>query len=194
VQRRSVTSGARVVIAMFGAVAALTVLVVAAFLLTDEPAVRCVEGELQDNAARPDGTVLPRVETFATLGEAESFICRRIPHPRSTGDLTLTQVRVARERNLGETIEGKGGASMELEYWLDDVSRLRLLVTFPPEGESGVEGPPPEEITIRGEPALLQGVDSGTYVLWAREGFSFFAAAAPGVERSALLQMLESVR
>ena len=110
------TSGAKVVIAMFGAVGAIAVFVVVAFLLTDQPAVRCVEGELQDTAVRADGSVLPRVETYTTLEEAESFICRRIPHPRDTGDLALREVRVARERNLGNTIEGEGGASTEIEY------------------------------------------------------------------------------
>jgi hypothetical protein len=189
------TSGARVVIVMFAAVIAIALLVVAAFLLTNERAVRCVEGELQDNAVRPDGSVLPRVETFSTLEEAESFICRHIPHPRNTGGLNLARVRVARELNLGRTIEGEGGASIEFEYESDHVLQLRLQVTFPPEDEAeDVEGPGVERISLRGVSAILQSIDAGTRVFWTQGGFSYFADARTGFDRDTLLRVLESVR
>jgi len=172
-----VTSGAKVVILMFASVLAIAALVVVAFLLTKEPAVRCVEGEMQDNAVRADGSVLPRVETFSTLGAAEAFICRRIPHPRATGDLMLREVRVARELSLGKTIEGEGGASIEIEYASGRAAAsLRLAVKFPevplPEATAAEE-----RVRIQGREGFLFSRDGLTLAQWNKGGFTFAAEA-----------------
>jgi hypothetical protein len=189
------TSGAKVVLVTLGGVVAVAIFVVAAFLLTDTNNLRCVEGELQDNALRPDGSVLPRIESFETIEDAEAFICRRIPHPLDTGDLILRRVHVARQLNLGKTIEGEGGASIEFEYELDYVPQLRLQVAFPPQDESeAVEGPTVERITLRGVSAFLQSIDAGTRVVWTQGDFSYFADARTGFDRATLLRILESIR
>jgi hypothetical protein len=190
-----VTSGAKVVIAMFAATGAIAAFVVVAFLLTNAQAVRCVEGEMQDNAVRPDGTVLPRVETFSTLEEAESFICRRIPHPRDTGNLTLREVRVARELSLGKTIEGEGGADIEIDYAADGsaAGALAFAVVFPPIPLPEGAG---ELISVRGEDAILASVRTAATVQWNKGDFTFSAGAefSPDFSLEDLLAILESVR
>jgi hypothetical protein len=195
-----VTSGAKVIVLLLGAVGAVALFAVVAFLLTDERGVRCVEGELQDNVIAPDGTIYPRIESFATLAEAEAFVCRRLPRPRRLDGLELSLVRVARERNLGDTIEGEGGVFMEYEYGLAaEPATLRLGVNFPPpntlpEGSG-------EALSVRGEEgriaegSLQDGVDTA-FVVWIKDGFYFNAHArySPDFDREALLRILESVR
>ncbi len=187
------TSGAKVVLVMFGSVLAIAAFVVAAFLLTDGPAVRCVTGELQDNAVRADGSVLPRVETFSTIEEAEGFICRRIPHPRDIDGLTLSEVRVARERNLGDTIEGEGGANVELEYARPDGAIFALAVVFPSVPFTEFSG---ERIAVQGQEAMLQNPGGIVTVQWNKDGWTFSAGAELEVDFTleAMLDLLESIR
>jgi hypothetical protein len=190
------TSGAKVVIVMFAAVIAIALFVVAAFLLTNKPAVKCVEGEMQDNAVRPDGSVLPRVETFSTLDEAESFICRRIPHPRNTGDFVLKEVRVARKLSLGRTIEGEGGADIEIDYAPEgqETPSFSFGAFFPPIPlPSGAH----ETISLQGVDALLaRAGDAAATVQWNKGSWTFTAGAEFDDQLSLddLLRILETVR
>jgi hypothetical protein len=195
-----VTSGAKVIVLLLGAVGAVALFAVVAFLLTDEPGVRCVEGELQDNRVAPDGTIYPRIESFASLAEAEAFVCRRLPRPRRLDGLELTVVRVARERNLGDTIEGEGGVFMEYEYALAaEPAALRLGVNFPPPGALP-EGSG-EALSVQGKDGRIaeshrqDGADTA-FVVWIKDGFYFNAHAlySPDFDRDALLRVLESVR
>jgi hypothetical protein len=184
---------------MFAAVAAITVAVIAAFLVFGDEGVRCVEGEMQDNATRPDGSVLPRVERFSTFAEAEAFICRSIPHPRQTEGLTLREVRVARERSLGDTIEGEGGAELEADYLSMD-GQVTHIVTF------GAAFPPRPLLTESGQPLSINGRDGvlipgepggePTEVVWNQDGWTLRSSATldPDFRLQALLDVLESVR
>jgi len=195
-----VTSGAKVVLAMLAGVAAVAVFVVAAFLLTDTANLRCVEGELQDNRVAPDGTMYPRVESFVTIEEAEAFVCRRLPYPRDLDGLSLTTVRVARERNLAKTIEGEGGVFMEYEYALGgEPAVLRLGVNFPPPRSlPGREG---DALSIQDQKGVISEATSQTgiqslNVAWIKGGFYFDATAhiGPDFGRERLVKILESVR
>jgi hypothetical protein len=180
---------------MFGGVALVTLAVIVGFLLTHEEPLRCVEGELQDNATRPDGSVLPRVETFDNLRDAEEFICRRIPHPRDTQGFTLTTVRVARERNLGDTIEGEGGADIEFTYaWEGGGRGFEFSVWFPQELLPSGAGW--QETRLDGKDALVREAAGITSLRWNRGGFSYAAQAELGntFDLSALISVLESVR
>jgi hypothetical protein len=183
---------------MFAAVAAITVAVIAAFLVFGDEGVRCVEGEMQDNATRADGSVLPRVERFSTFTEAEAFICRSIPRPRQTEGLTLRQVRVARERNLGDTIEGEGGAELEADYLrMDQVTHIVTFgAAFPPSPLPRESGQP---LSINGrDGVLIPGEPGGepTEVLWNQDGWTLRSSATldPDFRLQALLDVLESVR
>lgn len=191
------SSGARVVLAIFGGVAAITLLAVAAFLLTDEESVRCVEGELQDNAVDEQGRFLPRTETFASIDEAEMFVCRRLPHPRDTGDLALEGVEVTRTTNLGGLIEGDGSATASFLYTAEEGERslLRVSVSFPAQGVSRADERP-ETVMIADEEAFLVPADGGAAVYWSTEDFDFEARAAfnDTFTREELLPVLESIR
>jgi hypothetical protein len=188
------TSGAKVVIAMLGAVGAIAIFAVIAVLVTNDDRVRCVEGELQDNAVGPDGRVRPRVETFGTLEEAEAFICHRIPHPRRPDDLNLTTVRVARERNLGDTIEGEGGASIELEYGASaGADSFAVALTLPP---MALPVDTVQPITIRGEDAVLFNVGEVATAQWNEGAWTIAGRAILDTDFTLedFLRVLESVR
>ncbi len=189
------SSGARVVIAMFGGVAALTVLIVGAFFLTDTGNLRCVEGELQDNARDASGNFVPRVESFATVAEAEAFICRKLPRPRRTSGLALAGVSTTRSHNLGSVIEGTGGAVTEFSYVGDEpASFLDLTVGFP---ESRPETSGEETLRLLGvEAELTRAQDGGAILTWDKGGMSFRARAGfgAGFDFEDMLVMLESIR
>ena len=199
-------SGAKVVLALFGATLAVAVLAVTAFLLTDEDRLLCVEGELQDNAVDAEGRFIPRKESFATIEEAEAFVCKRVPHPRDTGGLVLQSVEVVRDTNLGTLIEGDGGFSLSLRYLQDAEGTtpefgtwdLTFMATLPPASGTSDSIVGGDAITLGGEPAaILQapGEDSAT-VFWDRDSFNFEATANIDDELTLedLLSILESVR
>jgi hypothetical protein len=189
------TSGARVVLALFAAVLAIALIAVGGYLLTRETPVECVEGELQDNAFRADGSVLPRVESFPTVEQAESFICRRIPHPRDTDGLAIKEVRVARKLNLGRTIEGEGGADIEIDYAAERDTQLAFTfgAFFPPlplprNGDDG--------IALQGVDAIVNRAGDAGTIQWNKGQWTFTGGTdgEGGFTLDDLLRVLESVR
>ena len=191
------SSGAKLVLAMLGATLAIALVAVAAFLLTDEAAVRCAEGDLQDNEVGVAGRFLPRTETFATIAEAEAFVCRRFPHPREPGPFVLSSVEVERTTNLGELIEGNGRAIIRLAYTRDASSDLAATyeVAFPSLGEPEY-GTAFEEVTVAGHEAGLEYTAKGTAVFWTADGFDYFAELIQedSTDLEPLFTLLESVR
>ena len=193
-------SGAKVVLAMLGGTLAIALIAVAAFLLTDETSLRCVEGELQDNEVAADGRFVPRTETFATVEEAEAFVCKRVPHPRELGVLTLRDVEVVRSTNLGNLIEGEGTAMVAFIYESTGgpSPAFEVGVFFPPQGIPRIEGATAQSITVQGRDALLLEDEDGigTNVYWSTSDYDF--AAAGQLDDSFTLQdmlaVLESVR
>ncbi|HEU0075572.1 MAG TPA: hypothetical protein VFS30_16340 [Dehalococcoidia bacterium] len=192
------TSGAKVVLAMFGGALAIALFVVAAVLLTDEPGLLCVEGELQDNQAGPDGQFLPRIETFATIDEAEAFVCKHVPHPRDTGGLVLLDVSIVRSTNLGQLVEGDGRAAVTFHYGPATAERpaLSVQVSFPAQGPPGFVPNDAESITVAGNEAALVQPEQGVFVYWAADGFDFATSSTldGSVTLDEVLRILESVR
>jgi hypothetical protein len=192
-------SGAKVVLVMFGATLAIALIAVAAYLLTDEAKLLCVEGELQDNQVDANGQFIPRTEEFDTFEEAEAFICHRLPYPRETSGMQLQGVVVTRTTNLGELIEGTGSATVALGYGSEGgPERLTLAATLPvtSAAEASIVGG--DAIMLgENEAMLLQspGDDSLT-VIWDRDNFHFVATAAldDDLTLETLLTVLESVR
>ncbi len=191
------SSGAKVVLAMLGGALAIALIVMAAFLLTDEPNLLCVEGELQDNQVGPDGSFLPRTETFATVAGAEAFVCRRIPHPRNTAGLALSDVEVVRTTNLGQLIEGDGRAVVTFRYSRDESGQppISLEVSFPSLGGPEIEAPS-EPVSLAGQAASLVRTGQGALVYWSAAGFDFagVSQADDPDSLSRLLALLDSVR
>ncbi len=192
------SSGAKVVLAMVGGALAVALIAVAAFLLTDEPKLLCVEGELQDNQIDPNGRFLPRTETFATVGEAESFVCRLIPHPRNTAGLTLNKVEVFRTTNLGKLIEGEGRAIVTFRYSreINSDPSFTLEVSFPSLGAPELEGSSPEPATVAGQEASLVRTAGATFVYWTDTEIDFAGSSEQNDAASLdqLLNLLNSIR
>lgn len=192
------TSGAKVVLAMLGGALAIALIMVAAFLLTDEGNLLCVEGELQDNEVGPDGQFLPRVETFATIEEAEAFVCKHVPHPRDTGGLVLLDVGVVRSTNLGTLVEGDGRAAVTFHYGSSTAERppLSVQVSFPPQGPPDFVPGDTETITVAGNEAALVQPEQGAFVYWTDDGFDFATSSTLDgpITLDELLRILDSVR
>jgi hypothetical protein len=185
---------------MLGGTLAVALIAVAAFLLTDEDNLQCVEGELQDNAVDANGRFIPRIETFSTVEEAEAFVCKHVPHPRDAGDLSLTGVEAVRDTNLGSLIEGEGRAALTFLYGpagQEDAppATLGVAVSFPPLGVPPLETPA-EDLTIAGHDALLVRDDRDTLVFWSTSDYDFAASArlVDGFSLEDMLAVLESVR
>jgi hypothetical protein len=190
--KQGALSGPKVVLAIFASIIVITILAVGAFLLTDDPSVKCVEGTLQDNQVALDGHYLPRTESFTTMADAESFVCRRIPQPRDTVSAVLTQVSVTRTTNLGKLIEKEGGAIVDQQYASPDGgTAFSLQVIFPsplwPELPAGNE-----TVKIRGHTAQVQH-DAGTSTFTWTEG-DFFYTASSAMDPDAFVTLLQSVR
>lgn len=190
------TSGARIVLALFGGTIAIALVAVAAFLLTDDSRLLCVEGELQDNQLDANGRFLPRVESFATREEAEAFICHHVPYPRETAGMMLQSVVVTRNTNLGKLIEGTGSANVALDYGFDgEPPRLTLAATLP--AAAAEPAPDGEPLDLAGTRATLtQASGEDVYVSWEKAGFHFVALGRLGddLQLEDLLRILESVR
>jgi hypothetical protein len=187
-------SGAKVVIAIFGAVLAIAVLAVAGFLLTEDDKLLCAEGELQDNQVDAAGNFIPRTETFATIEEAEAFVCKHIPRPRETGDLSLNDISVTRTSNLGGLIEGTGGFTLDLTY--QDGSGDLLFEAFSPPFLAPENEEDFEPIRIGDDAGQLIQAGTDTTITWERELFAYRATAALTDDFSLddLIAILESVR
>jgi hypothetical protein len=194
--RHILSSGARLVLALIGGTLAVAAIAVAGFLLTDEPRLLCVEGELQDNPVAADGTLRPRTETFATVEEAEAFVCKRIPHPRDTGPLVFRNVEVVRTTNLAGMIEGTGRATVSFRYARGEDAEpvFSVEVSFPTRGVPDVEGPV-DRITVAGHEAALVRPERAAFVYWSADGFDFAGGARGDVlSVEDMLAILDSVR
>jgi hypothetical protein len=189
------TSGAKVVLAMAAMTLTIALVVLAAFFLISDDSVACVEGEMQDNALGPDGQFMPRTETFATLEEAEAFVCKHIPHPRDTGPLALQHITVTRSHNLGRLIEGIGYTETEFVYTSAQPGvGLTLTVDHPGHApETGQHA----TLKLNGVTAEKLPSSNGSEVLvWEKDGYGYGADASlgEGLDSEALLAILESIR
>lgn len=192
------TSGARLVLALLGGALAVALLTVAGFLLTDDANLLCAEGELQDNAVGADGQFLLRIETFATVDEAEAFVCKHVPHPRDTGNLVLLDVGVVRTTNLGQLVEGDGRAAVTFHYGTPASRQpdLSVQVSFPIQGPPDFVAGDAETFMLAGEEATLVLPEQGAFVYWTHDGFDFATSSTLGgpVALDEVLRILESVR
>ena len=191
-------SGSRLVLAMLGGALAIGLLALAAFFLTREDNLLCVEGELQDNRVGPDGLFLPRTESFATVEEAQAFVCRRVPHPRNTGDLVLRDVAVVRTTNLGRLVEGDGRSALTFHYTEpgSDQPVLSVQASFPSQGAPDFGDASIEQVRVAGNEATLARPEQGVFVYWTDDSFDFAVSStlADPQQQGELLQILDSTR
>jgi hypothetical protein len=194
------SSGSRLVIAIFAGVAMIAAVAVGGFLLSGGRGDRleCVRGEETVNPKSPEGLTLPLTRGFATIAEAEAFICHRVAYPRDLNGWRLQGVNAMRSHNLGEIIEGKGFASVSIAY-TDDRPGTSLRFEVSPFSLVLPESSQQRQIRVRGQPAVLQRGGPGAEfadVTWHRDGLDILATAilGDGFSERDFLTVLESVR
>jgi hypothetical protein len=79
------------------------------------PELACVEGGLAENPVER-GRVRERQEQFATIEEAEAFLCHPLAYPRETPGWQLWRIRAERSHPLAQTLQGIGDAYVILDY------------------------------------------------------------------------------
>jgi len=153
-------SGARLVILILGALAALVGVVLLAFVLFEPEAAPCAGGNLATNPF-VDGRYEPRNETFETVEEAEAFICHDVPELVAAG-WTLERIAAERTVPIEFLVEGQGIGIVTLGYREDATGRFLTLDAAPFSGQSYFESQIPPQHTaagaqVQGQPATFYG-------------------------------------
>lgn len=192
------SSGPKVVLAILGSTLAIALLAVAAFLLTDEPNLRCVAGEDTVNPHDAEGRVLPETRTYDNIADAEAFICHRIAYPRLEG-WALESAAATRSGSLGKVIEGEAMAGVLLTYrQTSGLQRSVDIDVTPSRIQRPDFGGEQEAVRVRDAAAtLIRGPQQDQRrVLWQAGGLDFMATAYVGDDftEQDLLAVLESVR
>jgi hypothetical protein len=161
------------------------------------PELACVEGELAENPVER-GRVQERLEEFATIEEAEAFICHRIAYPRNTAGMTLQRIRAKRSNSLAQTLEGSGDAYIILDYAGSnpDYYILARIASLP--FTDITRGPRDEDLFVqRVEGFLRHGGREGNVVAnWQKDGlyFGMTTQLHDDFTLGNFLEVLESVR
>jgi hypothetical protein len=132
-------SGRGVVLLILGAVAGITAIVVAGFLLFEPEKSPCATGAMAENELI-NGAYVPRQETFDDVEDAEAFICHSVPELHAEG-WDLEAISAQRSHALAETVDGNGTASVTLQYENDEHDRTLTLDSTPFPSEGGVPQP-----------------------------------------------------
>lgn len=161
-----------------------------------------------DSAARQtscaDSTAGPAVErpvtlneAFASVAEAEAFICHRIAYPRETHGWQLETISATRNAPARVIARGYGFASVTLDYALGG-SNADLRIEVSPFEIAPVTFGDIQDVQVMGETArLIRGADPGLVVLqWRTEDYSFHAIArlSDGFGLQDLYAVLNSIR
>jgi hypothetical protein len=152
-------SGARLVLAILGALAILVAVVLLAFAIFEPEAAPCATGELATNRL-VDGRYEPRNEVFETLDEAEAFICHDVPELRA-GGWTLTRIAAERTVPIEFLVEGEGVGAVTLSYEQAGSGRVLTLDAAPNFGRSYFESQVPPQRTE--EPVEVSGIAGTAY-------------------------------
>jgi hypothetical protein len=159
------------------AIAAIVVMLFALLTAEDERSATqasCVSGP----DARSSGRPVTLNEAFASVEDAEAFICHRIAYPRENHGWRLENVSATRNAPARVIAAGRGFASVTLDYApLQSSADLRLEVS--PFDIAPVTYGDIQEVRVMGEPArLIRGSDPTLVVLqWEAEGYNFHAIA-----------------
>ena len=196
---------------LLGAIAAIVLAVAASAgpsatdALSAATPLRCVTGRAAQNPTVADQRdpsrrlTLPTNQTFATVEEAEAFICLRVPQPRDTGDWSLVSVRAERSHSLAQFLNGTGYRALDIFYRNDALHLAFDLHVTPSRTEIEGSGPPRPfaigdiqgKLYSRPSDAMGPGVFTLT---WTQAGFSFMAMGTGAVPVEAILPVLESIR
>ena len=195
-------SGARLVIVILGAVAALVGVVIVAFALFEPEGAPCASGELASNPRLVDGRYEPRTESFETVEEAEAFICHDVPELHAEG-WTLDHIAGERTVPIELLVEGRGIGYVSLGYLEDASGRPLTLDAAPLFGVSYFESNIPsdairEPIAVTGRPGTAYRFGINPFfvtVIWFDSTLEHRASVqlTPDFELEDLLEVLNTL-
>jgi hypothetical protein len=107
-------NGAKVVVLLLGSIAVIVGLVLIGFTVFEPEAAPCADGDLARNPL-VDGRYQARTEKFATVEEAEAFICHDVPELHAEGRM-LERIEAMRTVPIEFLVEGDGIGVVTLEY------------------------------------------------------------------------------
>jgi hypothetical protein len=183
----------------FNAIAAAVIVAQVTFLLSskDEGPSALQLACLDDSGASATGAgQLAGDRGFATVEEAETFICHRIAYPRDLNGWLIEDISAMRRSTARDTALGQGFASVTLNYVLGR-SKADLRIEVSPFAIDRVEYGVIDKVRIMGATAeLIKGLDSNHVILqWRSNGYSFYTEARLTDEFSMadLLAVLNSI-
>jgi hypothetical protein len=137
----------------------------------------CVQGELAENPMERN-LVRERQEEFATIAEAEAFLCHHLAYPRELPGWELKHIRAQRSQALADTLQGFGEAYVIVDYadperpWRYIIFRHAVL----PFNDQLIRRAADESIVVQGQEGFLRrGGTAGEVVVasWDRDGMQF---------------------
>jgi hypothetical protein len=194
--------GPRIVLAIIGALVIVVAFVLIGFAIFEPEGAPCATGELAANRL-VEGRYEPRNETFATVREAEAFICHDVPELQADG-WRLDSITAERTLPLEFLVEGEGVGVVTLGYVHDASGRSLTLDAAPfSGGASYFESQVPPQHTK--EPAEVDGNAATAYrfginpdavtLIWTDDSLEHRAATvlAPDFELEDLMGVLETL-
>jgi hypothetical protein len=155
------TSGAKLVIALLGSIALVTILVIVGFMLFEPEGQPCATDQLAQNPL-DNGVYGKRVETFDDVETAESFICHSVPGLHAD-DWHLESIRGERTVPTEFLVEGEGIGFVSLTYTQTDSSGRSITLSSAPLftriGYFGSLVPP----DATSEPVMIKGLAGTAY-------------------------------
>ena len=195
-------SGAKVVIAILGALVAVVGIVLLGFALFEPEGAPCATGEAAENPF-VNGRYEKRNELFTTVNDAEAFICHSVPELAAEG-WALERIAAERTVPIEFLVEGDGLGVVTLGY-LEDASGRPLTVDATPNfGQSYFASRIPPQRTE--EPVLIRGLSGTAYgfginpdfvtVIWVDDTLEHRATAqlTPDFELAQLIDVLQTLR
>jgi hypothetical protein len=138
------------------------------------PGLACVDGELAENPV-VRGSVQERLEQFATIKEAEAFLCHALAYPRETPGWQLWRIRAERSHPLAQTLQGIGDAYVILDYVgrNSDYYILARIAALP--FTDTTRGPRDEGLLVQGVEGFLRhgGREGNVVANWQKDGLYF---------------------
>lgn len=122
---------------------------------------------------------LPTSGTFASIEEAQTFICHEVAHPRSTPGWTVENISASRSGPAASVGRGDGFASVTLDYSRPNNPTADLRIEVSPYHIDPIVYGIVDQVEIMGTQAnLIEGLDGNHYVMqWEAGGFSFYVEA-----------------
>lgn len=152
-------SGARLVLAILGALAVVVGVVMIGFIAFEPEAAPCAGGDAADNPF-VNGQYQARDELFTSVRDAEAFICHDVPELKAEG-WALERIAAHRTVPLEFLVEGEGLGIVTLGYLEDASGRPLTIDAAPVSGPSYFESLIPAEHTA--DTVLVKGRNATVY-------------------------------